>query len=134
MGWSDLVAKQSDIDFQPYLRSIATTYKMWWQLYTLTDTEGKQQQIKESAPTFDFGLMVQTVQKREREQSQEGKQEQEKVERFSVLDGLRKYALGEEPEHVLLVGRPGSGKSTALARLLLEEATVPHAKIPVLVE
>ncbi|HBY81544.1 MAG TPA: hypothetical protein DEG47_32180, partial [Cyanobacteria bacterium UBA11148] len=61
--------------------------KMWWQLYTLTDTEGKQQQIKESAPTFDFGLMVQTVQKREREQSQEGKQEQEKVERFSVLDG-----------------------------------------------
>ena len=31
---------------------------------------------------------------------------------------MRKYA----PDHVLLIGRPGSGKSTALARLLLEEA------------
>jgi len=44
--------------------------------------------------------------------------EKEKIERLTVLDGLRKYAL----EHVLLVGRPGSGKSTALVRLVLEEA------------
>ncbi|BAZ25074.1 PBS lyase HEAT-like repeat domain protein [Kalymmatonema gypsitolerans NIES-4073] len=58
--------------------------------------------------------MVQTV---EREQQGE---KQEKIERFSVLEGLRQYA----PDHVLLVGRPGSGKSTALARLLLEQANV----------
>lgn len=43
---------------------------------------------------------------------------QEKTERLPVQEGLRKYA----ENHVLLVGKPGSGKSTALARLLLEEA------------
>ncbi len=93
---------------------------------------------------FDFGLMAQTVQKQEREQPQQGKPAQEKVERFSVLDGLRKYALGKKPEPVLLVGRPGSGKSTTLAKLFLEEALTQKlefsknsdfsASIPVLVE
>jgi HEAT repeat protein len=43
---------------------------------------------------------------------------EEKTEQYSVLEGLRKYAAN----HVLLVGRPGSGKSTALVRLLLEES------------
>ncbi|MGB7415814.1 MAG: hypothetical protein WA902_16530 [Thermosynechococcaceae cyanobacterium] len=38
---------------------------------------------------------------------------EKKREQFSVLKGVRKYA----PEHVLLVGKPGSGKSTALQRL-----------------
>ncbi|WP_204153387.1 trypsin-like peptidase domain-containing protein, partial [Leptolyngbya sp. CCY15150] len=122
--WSDVLAQESSsigkIDVQPYLNSVVTTYEKWWQYYTLTDAESRQRQKQESAPIFDFGLMVQTVPKQEQEQEQ---QEKEKVERFSVLDGLRKYALGEKPEPVLLVGRPGSGKSTALAKLLLEEAT-----------
>ncbi|NJL40545.1 MAG: hypothetical protein HC899_30230 [Leptolyngbyaceae cyanobacterium SM1_4_3] len=119
--WSALISiVQAEINFQPYLESIATAYEKWWQLYTLTDAEGKQRQAQEPVPMFD--LMVQTVKKKE------------KVKRFSVLDGLREYALGNKPEHVLLVGRPGSGKSTALARLILEEATTPNAKIPVLVE
>ncbi len=51
-----------------------------------------------------------------------------------MLDGLRRHAA----EHVLLVGRPGSGKSTALQRLLLEEAERAlgdaDARIPVLLE
>ena len=118
--WVNLITTQPGIDFKPYLRSIATTYEKWWQYYTLTDAEGKQQQSQDVAPIFDFGLMVQTVRKEEREQPQ---QEKEKVEQFSVLDGLRKYALGEKLEPVLLIGRPGSGKSTALARLMLEEAS-----------
>jgi len=111
--------------FQPYLESIRITYKKWWQLYTLTDAAGKQRQAKDVSPTFDFGLMVQMVKREEREHRDE-----EKVEKLPVLEGIRKYA----DQHVLLVGRPGSGKSTALARLLLEEATTPQAKIPVLVE
>jgi HEAT repeats len=97
-------------DFQPYLNSICTDYAQWWQLYTLTDAAGKQRQAQEVAPTFDFGLMVQTVKREERQQ--------EKVERFTVLEGMRKYA----DQQVLLIGRPGSGKSTALARLMLELA------------
>jgi len=111
--WSNLIAKQSEIDFQPYLNAIASTYEKWWQFYTLTDAAGKQRQSQEVAPIVDFGLMVQTVKKEEREQRQE-----EKVKPFRVLEGLRKYA----DQQVLLVGRPGSGKSTALARLMLEMA------------
>ncbi|MBW4525335.1 MAG: HEAT repeat domain-containing protein [Phormidium tanganyikae FI6-MK23] len=109
--------------FQPYLESIRAAYAKWWERYTFTDATGKQRQAKEESPFFDFGLMVQTVKREERER-------EEKIERFSVLEGLRKYA----DQQVLLVGRPGSGKSTALARLMLEEATNPQARIPVLVE
>jgi Trypsin-like peptidase domain len=80
----------AESDFQAYLNSVAKTYKKWWQLYTLTDAEGRQRQKQEQepAPLFDFGLMVQTVQNQAREQ--------EKIERLSVLDGLRKYALEEQ--------------------------------------
>ncbi len=79
---------------------------------------------------FDFRLMVQTV---ERDIQQRSKEEQ-KVERLSVLEGLQKYA----PNHVLLVGHPGLGKSTALLRLLVATAQQalqnPQSQIPVLVE
>jgi hypothetical protein len=84
-------------DFQTYLRSLSSTYKDWWNLYTL----------------FDFGLMAETVQPRQAD----GVPSQEKIERLPVIDGVQKYVA----DHVLLVGRPGSGKSTALVRLLLEE-------------
>jgi predicted AAA+ superfamily ATPase len=62
-------------------------------------------------------LQVQTIEK-EPQNPQERPERPEKNERFTVLDGLREYAAN----HVLLKGRPGSGKSTALARLLLEES------------
>jgi HEAT repeat protein len=44
--------------------------------------------------------------------------QEERQEQFAVLEGLRKYAS----KHVLLVGKPGSGKSTSLRRLLWEES------------
>ena len=57
-------------------------------------------------------------------------QASEKVEQLPVLEGLRKY----QDNHVLLVGRPGSGKSTALQQLLWEEAQgidlTPPAPLP----
>jgi energy-coupling factor transporter ATP-binding protein EcfA2 len=116
----------AEIDFQPYLQSISTHYAQWWQLYTLTDAETKAQQKNEPQAwktPFDFGLMVQTVQG-DRLGGMEGSgvepQAKEKIERFPVLEGIRKYV--KEHRQVLLVGRPGSGKSTTLARLLLEEA------------
>ena len=62
---------------------------------------------------------------------------QKKVERFPVLEGLRQYALGRERQHVVLAGRPGSGKSTTLKRLLLEladEELVELTAIPVYVQ
>ena len=83
--------------FKTYLQSISECYKCWWNLYTLTDAEGKKSR-------FDFDLMVEKVQLKKKQE----KQEQEKKERLPVLSGIRKYAA----QHVLLVGKPGSGKST----------------------
>lgn len=97
------------------------------------DAVGQEQvkrQTEKSAFPFDFGLMVQTA--KPGEEKEKGEKPEEKLERLPVLVGMRKYAA----EHVLLVGRPGSGKSTALIRMLLEEAENKSAaaKIPVLVE
>ncbi|TRV09969.1 MAG: TIR domain-containing protein [Microcystis wesenbergii Mw_MB_S_20031200_S109] len=102
------------IDWTPYLTSVSEKYAQWWEVYTLTDVEGRKQQPKTAPLLGDF--WVEEI-KRERDNQQE---REEKRERFTVLDGLRKYAANHV--HVLLKGRPGSGKSTALARLLLEEA------------
>ncbi|MGH2414964.1 MAG: hypothetical protein ACRDEA_15000, partial [Microcystaceae cyanobacterium] len=128
------------VDWSGYLNSVCQAYDKWQQSYTFTDVVGRKKaevrlrgaQTPESVshiPLWDFDLMVQTV-----ERDNERGEKQEKIERFSVLEGLRQYA----PDHVLLVGRPGSGKSTALARLLLEEANVEtrqsKSPIPVLVE
>jgi HEAT repeat protein len=128
--WSDLLSKVFEIDFQAYWGAIARHYEQWWQLYTLTDVEG-QQQAQKAQPFFDFGLIVQPVVPQD--DLPDRATAKEKVERFTVLAGLRKYvAPDQDLPHVLLVGRPGSGKSTALARLMLER--VESRPIPVLVE
>ena len=113
------------VNWHKYLESLCNTYAQWWRVYTITNVVGRKRVESEASPLLlDFGLMVQTVRDRE-EMCRE-----EEVERLSVLEGLRKYAS----DHVLLVGRPGSGKSTALARLLLEEAQkanlTPPAPLP----
>ncbi len=123
------------VNWNAYLESVCTAYAQWWKGYTLTDVEGRQRvEPKESSWLLHFDLKVQTVQPAKEQRGEA----QQKTERLGVLEGLRKYA----PEHVLLVGRPGTGKSTALARLLLEEAEKARGetggnspvKIPVLVE
>jgi HEAT repeat protein len=103
------------IDWTSYLESISEKYAQWETFYTLTDVEGKTRPAKTAPLLRD--LWVQTIEK-EPQNRQERPERPEKTERFTVLEGLRKYAAN----HVLLKGRPGSGKSTALARLLLEES------------
>ncbi|NEP54230.1 MAG: hypothetical protein F6K65_37760, partial [Moorea sp. SIO3C2] len=119
------------VNWDPYLASIHDTYAQWWQVYTLTDVQGRKPKPQQQTPRlFNFNLMVQTI-KSEQPQPDENREEdenREKIERLPVLEGLRKYAT----DHVLLVGRPGSGKSTALVRLLGDEGI--QGKIPVLVE
>ena len=79
-------------------------------------------------------MNVQTA--REEKPKSEGvePEKSEKIDRLPVLEGIHKYAAG----HVLLVGKPGSGKSTALERLLLQEAELaqadPQVAIPVLLK
>lgn len=90
-----------------------------------------ERQIDQASP-FDFGLIVKTVKQSTQEQFEQ--QSEKSLEKLPVLEGIRKYAFDPDVRQILLVGRPGSGKSTTLARLLLEEATSPSDKIPILVE
>ena len=124
------------VDWRSYLESICQRYAQWWTVYTFTDVVGRErvqaETQKPEIPFLDLGLMAQTiVRESEREEpSADGERVGDrrngagenppkgKMERFSVLEGLRKYAA----DHMLLVGRPGSGKSTSLLRLLIEEA------------
>ena len=99
------------------------------------------QLLKPHAPLLNLG--VKTIpKKQDQDPGRQGHEStdlnsasasREKIERFPVLVGIRRYA----PEQVVLVGRPRSGKSTALARLLLQEAQLAQrdsqAQIPVLV-
>jgi HEAT repeat protein len=116
-------------DFQPYIQSILDSQHQdgdWGDLYIPTQAE--------------LPLRVQTYKSSSNDLEQSQSAEKKQREQFDVLDGLRKYA----PEQVLLVGKPGSGKSTALRRLRWEEVercakaieqnqdTIPS--IPVLLE
>ena len=124
----------SSVEFQPYLDSIIHHYGKWQRLYTLTDAEGRKAEEDEETPFFDFGLMVQSVAKAKPGESLDiSKKLQDKIERSEVLAGLRqRIAADQEKPHVLLIGRPGSGKSTALARLMLK--LIEEGKVPILVE
>ena len=111
------------VDFSAYLNFVCTDRRETRLLYTVTDVllSREAQTVKQQKPG-------------------NGKLEEshQQVERFLVLTGLRKYALGEKREHVLLAGRPGSGKSTTLKQILLEmtEAALTDdtQPIPVLVQ
>jgi HEAT repeat protein len=93
-------------EFQPYLQSVLDTSR--------EDT--KREVSDRYIPTLaELPLRVQTAISSE-PNSQE--QQEERPKPLAVLEGLRKYAT----DHVLLVGKPGSGKSTSLRRLLWEEA------------
>jgi HEAT repeat protein len=94
-------------DFQPYIQSILDSSNKngdWGDRYIPTQAE--------------LPLRVQTYESSSNELEQSQSAEKKQREQFAVLDGLRKYA----PEQVLLVGKPGSGKSTALRRLRWEAA------------
>lgn len=98
-----------EIDFQPYLISILPdpANQDWGDRYTPTQVE--------------LPLKVQTiVQENPDKPTTKCQVDAQKRERFEVLEGLRKAV--REHHQVLLIGKPGSGKSTALHRLLWENA------------
>jgi DNA replication protein DnaC len=104
-----------------YLQSIVNDEDLseWQECYTPTTLEGRKPPPKQKFSSR-LKLKVESVKPAEKEAleaSNPGQREQ--VEQLDVLEGLRKYA----PEHVLLVGKPGSGKSTSLEWLLWNEAS-----------
>jgi energy-coupling factor transporter ATP-binding protein EcfA2 len=107
----------SDFDFQPYRDFILFDGDKQQALYTPTD----------ALLPLQVGMIAQQEQGEQIESSPE-----KKVKQLPVLEGLRKYALGDRREHVILAGRPGSGKSTALQQLRL--ALAAEGLVPVLVQ
>lgn len=105
-------------DFQTYLQSVRS--------YTIKDIVGQPLPPQEKLPQ----IMVKTLPQWQRESNLSP----EKTERLTILEGLRKYAS----DHVLLIGRSGSGKSIALNLLWQEQArralNRESDKIPVLVK
>jgi HEAT repeat protein len=107
----------SDFDFQPYRDFILLDGDRQQALYTPTD----------ALLPLQVGIIAQQ-ELRDQIQSSPARA----VEKLPVLDGLRKYALGEKRKHVILSGRPGSGKSTALQQLRL--ALAAEGLMPILVQ
>jgi predicted NACHT family NTPase len=106
-----------DFDFQPYRDFILLDGDKHRALYTPTDAL----------------LLLQVAMLAQREHGDQIDSSQERmVEQLPVLEGLRKYALGDQKEHVILAGRPGSGKSTALQQLRLVLAA--EGLVPILVQ
>ncbi|MGA7934894.1 MAG: NACHT domain-containing protein, partial [Kovacikia sp.] len=103
------------MDFSVYLQHLINDYAKQGDRYTLMDLQVEYREEKGQSPDVP-------------------EQQTKQVERLEVLVGLRKYV---QKGHVLLVGKPGSGKSMALGRLRWELAqaarTDERQPIPVLV-
>jgi DNA polymerase III delta prime subunit len=118
-------------EFQRYLQSICSCsdYKQWWAHGVLTDTE------REQSEPFDLDLHVKEV-KPQQDRGTSSENPSTPNPPLPVIKALHQYVAGTK--HVLLVGRPGAGKTKTLFRYLLELAKQalddPSAKIPILVQ
>ncbi|MFN9674214.1 MAG: hypothetical protein ACK552_17250, partial [Microcystis sp.] len=97
------------VNWQLYFDSIQESYQKWWQVDTIIRV--KNDWFSNSSPLED--LQVETVP----DETFLGKKDKQ-PQRLEILAGLRKYSLDSDDSdnHVLLQGKPGSGKSTALVR------------------
>jgi HEAT repeat protein len=109
------------VDFPKYLQSLVESYKKQQHLYTLTDLQVE--------------VRVETSREDSSQPPSPENKPETKIERLEVLAGLRKYV---QQGKVLLVGKPGSGKSTVLQRFRWEWASEALKEgdrpIPVLVQ
>lgn len=123
-----------------YLEFIRTDsrYRETNLFYTATDallnlTAEMVNPIAQGEATSTASLRVQ-----QEEPPNEREERKQQTERLPVLEMLRKYGLGEQREHLLLAGKPGSGKSTTLRRLCVEMAEIAlvddRQPMPVLVQ
>jgi len=109
-------------EFQSYLQEICHRYEQWWTKDALTETIAARQ------ATFSFEQIVQTKEQKEK------REKKPQIISLPIFKGIQDYI---ESEHILLVGSPGVGKSTALLRCLVSfakaELEKPEPRIPVLI-
>ncbi|PSB35865.1 hypothetical protein C7B69_05270 [filamentous cyanobacterium Phorm 46] len=109
-------------EFQRYLQEICLRYEHWRTADALTET------IAERQATFSFEQMVQNLEKKSEEEKKAP------IPSLPIFQEIQNYV---ESEHILLVGSPGVGKSTALLRCLVgfakKELEKPEPRIPVLI-
>jgi predicted NACHT family NTPase len=123
------------LEEREYLESVKQEFQVWWK------PKAFMNEINDST-WLEFGLNVETevnVEIKEEgktdnaEKTNDKKQKKEKVI-LPILDAIRKFSN----ERILIFGKPGSGKSTILAQVLLrkvEEALQDSIlPIPVLIE
>jgi HEAT repeat protein len=108
-------------DCQSYLQEICRRYERWWVENALTEA------ISDRQATFSFEQMVQTEEK-------DAEGQLKKIPPLPIFTAIQNYI---ESEHILLVGSPGVGKSTALwcclVQLVETEREKPEPRIPVLI-
>jgi predicted NACHT family NTPase len=108
-------------DCQFYLQEICHRYEQWWAENALTKA------ITARQATFSFEQMVQMEEK-------DSQGNPKKKPPLLIFTAIQNYI---EFEHILLVGSPGVGKSTALLRCLVQlaegEREKPEPRIPVLI-
>ena len=118
------------MNLERYSQSIRHTYGSLEHQYVLQDAERSLPFRKEKDPLFADRLIAAFQKKTaEGKNNSIGEQFKRRIETYKVLDGLRQFAK----EWVLLIGKPGSGKTTALQKLLLDE-TQREEQLTVLVE
>jgi HEAT repeat protein len=109
-------------EFQRYLQEICRRYEHWWTVDALTET------IADRQATFSFEQMVQNLEKKSEEEKKAP------IPSLPIFQEIQNYV---ESEHILLVGSPGVGKSTALLRCLVDfakkELEKSEPRIPVLI-
>lgn len=132
-------------DCQSYLQEICHRYEQWWAENALTEAIAARQ------ATFSFEQMVQTeedileeepkentlsIEQMAQKKEKPSGEKQKKIKEITlpIFKAIQNYI---ESEHILLVGSPGVGKSTALLRCLVQlaerEREKPKPRLPILI-
>ena len=106
------------MNLERYQQLIEADYRSLQQQYVLQDAEAVSASVRLQEKLLSERRLSDYLSLSDSTKDNSQKEPQQKVETYKVISGLRQFAK----QHVLLVGKPGSGKTTALRKLLLEES------------
>jgi NACHT domain len=110
-----------------YLESVRNKFEVWWKPQAFMD------EIDDST-WFEFGLRVKMPKPKDKSDSSQNNHASDKEITVPILDALSQLTN----ERILIVGKPGVGKSTFLKQILLRSSKKAledsNSPIPVLIE